>query len=80
VVISECGNSRRQIAYFGDTMNVAKRLEEHGQAVGRTLVASAALLERVRPGTSRNVKPLGRVELRGRSAQVDVFAIEGAAG
>ena len=29
VVISECGDSRRQIAYFGDTMNVTARLQEH---------------------------------------------------
>src|SRR5216683_2029550 len=28
VVISECGDSHRQIAYFGDTMNVAARLQE----------------------------------------------------
>ena len=47
VVISECGDSRRQIAYFGDTMNVTARLQEHCKAVGLTLLVSADLLKRV---------------------------------
>src|SRR6202045_5187584 len=29
VVVSECGVAKRQIAFFGDTMNVAARLCEH---------------------------------------------------
>ena len=49
VVISECGDSRRQIAYFGDTVNVTARLQEHCKAVGHTLLVSADLLRRVRP-------------------------------
>ena len=44
VVVSECGVAKRQIAYFGDTMNVAARLCEHCKAAGETLVASADLL------------------------------------
>jgi hypothetical protein len=35
VVISECGDSHRQIAYFGDTLNVTARLQEHCKEVGR---------------------------------------------
>jgi len=34
VVISECGNSRRQMAYFGDTVNVAARLQVRCKEVG----------------------------------------------
>jgi len=64
VVISECGNSRRQIAYFGDTVNVAARL------------VSADLLRHIRPGPDFVVKALGEARLRGRSATVEVFAVE----
>jgi class 3 adenylate cyclase len=41
VAISECGNSRRQVAYFGDTVNVAARLQERCKDVGRFLLVSA---------------------------------------
>jgi class 3 adenylate cyclase len=51
VVISECGNSRRQIAYFGDAVNVtAARLQEHCKEVGHSLLVSADLLRHIRPG------------------------------
>jgi adenylate cyclase len=76
VVIGECGNSRRQIAYFGDTLNVTARLQEHCKVVGRPLLVSADLLNRVRPGPGLRVEALGRAGLRGRSAPVEVFSIE----
>jgi class 3 adenylate cyclase len=76
VVISECGNSRRQIAYFGDTLNVTQRLQEHCKAVGRPLLASADLLSRIRPSFDLQIEALGSAKLRGRSTAVEVFAIE----
>ena len=79
VVISECGDSRRQIAFFGDTMNVAARLQEHCKAVGRPLLVSADLLRQVRPGPKVRVEPLGQAALRGRAATVEIFAVERAA-
>ncbi len=76
VVISECGDSRRQIAYFGDTMNVAARLQEHCKHVGRALLVSADLLRLVRPSGDLVVEALGPTQLRGRAATVEVFAVE----
>jgi adenylate cyclase len=76
VVISECGDSHRQIAYFGDTLNVTARLQEHCKEVGRPLLVSADLLSRVRAGPHLHVEALGAAVLRGRLAVVEVFAIE----
>jgi adenylate cyclase len=76
VAISECGDSRRQVAYFGDTMNVAARLQEHCKEVGRTLLVSADLVHLATPGADLIVEALGPTHLRGRSAPIDVFAVE----
>ena len=76
VVISECGDSHRQIAYFGDTMNVAARLQEHCKEVGSSLLVSAELLRLVQPGGDLVVEALGLTQLRGRAAAVEVFAVE----
>jgi class 3 adenylate cyclase len=76
VVISECGDSRRQVAYFGDTMNVAARLQGYCKEVGRALLVSADLLRLVRPGSDLVVEALGPTQLRGRAAAVEVFAVE----
>jgi class 3 adenylate cyclase len=76
VVISECGDSHRQIAYFGDTMNVTARLQEHCKTLGHPLLVSADLLRRVRPGPDLQVEALGQAALRGRAATVEIFAVE----
>jgi class 3 adenylate cyclase len=76
VVISECGDSRRQVAYFGDTMNVTARLQEHCKEAGRALLVSADLLRLVHLGSDLVVEALGPTQLRGRAAAVEVFAVE----
>ena len=76
VAISECGDSRRQVAFFGDSMNVAARLQAHCKDVGRALLVSGDLLRLLHPGPDLIVEALGATQLRGRTAPVDVFAIE----
>ena len=76
VVISECGSSRRQLAYFGDTVNVTARLQEHCKEVGRNLLVSSDLLGHMKLKPAFAVEPLGQARLRGRAAAIEVFAVE----
>jgi class 3 adenylate cyclase len=76
VVISECGSSRRQLAYFGDTVNVTARLQEHCKEVGRNLLVSAELLRHMKLKPAFAVEALGEARLRGRAAAIEVFAVE----
>jgi class 3 adenylate cyclase len=75
VVISECGDSRRQVAYFGDTVNVAARLQAHCKEAGRRLLVSGELARLLPTVADLHVEPLGPTELRGRAAPVEVFAV-----
>jgi class 3 adenylate cyclase len=75
VVISECGESRPQVAYFGDTMNVTARLQERCKEAGRNLLVSGDLLRLLDPGKDFAIEPLGPTQLRGRKAEVEVFAV-----
>ncbi|WP_249158736.1 adenylate/guanylate cyclase domain-containing protein [Bradyrhizobium jicamae] len=76
VVISECGRSHRQLAYFGDTVNVTARLQEHCKQTGRDLLASGDLLQRIRLQRGFAAEPLGQAQLRGRAAAMEVFAVQ----
>jgi class 3 adenylate cyclase len=76
VVISECGSSRRQLAYFGDTVNVTARLQEHCKEVGRNLLVSSDLLRLMKLKPAFAVEALGEAHLRGRAAAIEVFAVE----
>ena len=75
VVISECGDSRRQVAYFGDTVNVAARLQAHCKEAGRRLLVSGELMSLLPDAADFLVEPLGPTELRGRAVPVEVFAV-----
>ena len=81
VAISECGASRRQVAYFGDTVNVTARLQAHCKESGRDLLVSGDFLRLLgfRRGVAAEgliVEALGPTQLRGRSSAIEVFAIK----
>jgi class 3 adenylate cyclase len=76
VVISECGDSRRQVAFFGDTMNVTARLQALCKDAGHALLVSGDLLRLVEPVKDLNVEPMGPTQLRGRAAPIEVFSLE----
>ena len=59
---------------IGDTVNVAARLEQHTKAVARTVLVDATT--RAELGDGFAIEALGAVELRGKSAPVEVFALD----
>ena len=75
VVISECGDSRRQVAYFGDTVNVAARLQAHCKEAGRPLLVSGALVRLLPADNDLAIDALGPIQLRGRAAPIEIFAV-----
>jgi class 3 adenylate cyclase len=75
VVVSECGNSHRQVAYFGDTMNVAARLQGLCKEKERDLLVSGELLQLSHPEPDLVIEALGPTQLRGRAAPIEVFAV-----
>ena len=65
VVISECGSSRRQLAYFGDTVNVTARCTNTGRrSAGLSGVFRLAAPHEAEAGLS-HVEALGESRLRG---------------
>ena len=75
VVVSECGDAKRQIAYFGDTMNVAARLCDHCKAAEEALLVSADLLRTASVPQGLAVEPGTSITLRGRQMPVEVHAV-----
>jgi class 3 adenylate cyclase len=76
VVVSECGNTKRQIAYFGDTMNVAARLCEYCKVVNQRLVISGDLLRQVTIPIDLRVGDGESITLRGRRERIEAHAIQ----
>ncbi len=76
VVVSECGDAKRQLAYFGDTMNVAARLCEYCKTINRRLVISGDLMRLMAVPDELEVSEGKSVAARGRRELVVAHAVE----
>ena len=76
VTAGELGDLRQQIVFVGDILNTAARLEEHAKRTGLDLVASGAVLERLRLPDGVAARPCGELALRGKEARVEAYGLE----
>ncbi|HYC63469.1 MAG TPA: adenylate/guanylate cyclase domain-containing protein [Reyranellaceae bacterium] len=75
IVAGEIGDVRREIAYVGDTLNVAARLLEAAKELKRDVLASAELLERSTLPPGVRSEGLPTLSVRGRAAPLGVSAL-----
>ncbi|MBX9945219.1 MAG: adenylate/guanylate cyclase domain-containing protein [Reyranella sp.] len=75
IVAGEIGDLRREIAYVGDTLNVAARLLEAAKATGRDVLVSADLLNATALPPDLRAEPLPVLDVRGRRAPLEIFAL-----
>jgi adenylate cyclase len=74
VTMTEVGRFRREIAYHGDTLNTAARIQGLCGDLDETLLIPDALRERLPAGDEVFV-PHGRIALRGRDEAVEILAV-----
>lgn len=78
VVAGEMGDLKREIAFVGDTLNTAARLLAASREVGRDIVASTTLLDRLALPEGLAREPLDPIALRGKEHAVPLAALHGA--
>ncbi len=76
IVAGECGDDKRQIVYFGDTINTAARIQEACREFRRPLLVSGELLGRMSLQPTYTATSLGKVRLRGREKDIELFAVQ----
>jgi class 3 adenylate cyclase len=77
VIIGEIGDVKRAIAFNGDVMNTAARLEELSRSVDGGFLVSRAAMQRFSSALPFAVRDLGRLPIRGRADGIDVVGIDG---
>lgn len=75
IVAGEIGDVRREIAYVGDTLNVAARLLEASKALGHDILVSADLLALVRLPPDLRIERLPTLSIRGRDAPLEIAGL-----
>ena len=75
IVAGEIGDVRREIAYVGDTLNVAARLLDAAKSLGHDVLVSADLLARSALPAGVVAKALPTLAVRGREAPLEIAAL-----
>ena len=74
MVAGYAGTSKRaSYTCIGDTVNVASRLESHTKVAGRAILIDGATRSALKLGVA--IESLGPVDIKGKSAPVEVFAV-----
>ena len=73
VVAGECGDSKQEIVYFGDTINTAARLRSACKDLGVQFLVSQDLMQAIHVPPAVPLQPCGRIRLGGRSGDTEVF-------
>ncbi len=75
VVTTWVGEAKKELAFHGDTLNVAARIEAMCKEVGADCLVSQWVLERLRLPPELEATGVGEVPLRGTQEPVALFAV-----
>lgn len=76
VVVGEMGVIKKEIAFLGDTMNTAERIQAACRETGYRVLASVALVDRLQLPPGIVVRSLGAFRLRGKESDIALCALE----
>ncbi len=78
VTVAEVGEIKKELAYHGDVLNTAARIQGKCNELGRRLLVSEALKELVEERGDYAFNPMGEVQLKGKAKPVRVFDVAAA--
>jgi adenylate cyclase len=76
VTAVEIGNTKREIAFHGDTLNTTARIQSLCNQYGKNLLASSAFAKWVERADSVRLEPIAEVNLRGKLQACLVVSVE----
>lgn len=75
VIVGECGDIKKSIVYFGDTVNTSARLEGEAKRLKKDLIVSAELLRMIDLPIEVTAEGMGNVTLRGHEGPTELFSL-----
>jgi adenylate cyclase len=80
VVTGEMGSVKKEIVFVGDTVNTTARIQDFCRQTGDRVLASAALVDRIALPPEIAKRSLGDLRLRGKEADIALYALTKAPG
>lgn len=74
VTVTEVGKYKKEIAYHGDTINTAARIQGKCNEFAREFLISENLKNQLEKSTVK-FEPIGNIPLKGKAKEVEIFAV-----
>lgn len=75
IIVAEVGEIKREIAYHGDAINTAARIQGQCNELGQSLLISESLQDRLQLDTEFSCQYVGDILLKGKSQKVNIFSV-----
>ncbi len=75
VTVVEIGDIKRDIAYHGDTINTAARIQSVCNEYNRDFLISRNLLDKIGESPRLQTEHLGMIQLKGKSQQIEIASL-----
>ena len=75
VTIAEVGRIKKEIAFHGDTVNTAARIQAMCNEFDKALLISESLEQKLKKTDVFRKEPLGRILLKGKRTEVNIYSI-----
>jgi adenylate cyclase len=76
VISGEMGDTKKEIAFLGDVINTAARIEGECNPHQRSLLISIDLLQKMGLRSEFKQERIGEISLRGKMEKMELYAIE----
>jgi len=76
ITVAEVGDIKREIAYHGDVINTASRIQGQCNVYHKRLLVSGDFLTRIQNLKGYKKEYLGEISLRGKKSKIEIFSIE----
>lgn len=76
VMVAEVGDLKREIAYHGDVLNTASRIQGCCNTYGKSILISENLEQSLKGSLEDKTELLGDIQLRGKQRNVKVYSVE----
>ena len=76
VMVAEVGDLKREIAYHGDVLNTASRIQGCCNTYGRSLLISENIEQTVGNLLAEQTQLLGDIQLRGKQKNIKIYSVE----
>ena len=76
VTIAEVGQIKREIAFHGDTLNTASRIQEKCNEYKKSLLLSQQIKELIEDNEELQINLVGEIMLRGKAQPLKIYSID----